>query len=151
MDEINNKQLNKAYKENEDSSFIEYGLTTVDNPYDVFTQFDQWFLYDISKGYYTCSYLGRVVTLSERYSDEENFDSVGEAIDTIIALDPFNLYKKVSRKVSFDDIHQKDISHPLSKEDRAILTTSIALSDAKQASRRNRRKDILQYATSVTT
>jgi len=126
-----------------DETYTEFGLTTIDNPYDVFTQFDQWFLYDISKGYYTCAYLGRVATISDKFSDKENFDSVGEAIDEIIALDPFNIYKKVSRTVKFSDIHPKDILEPISNSQKDILERSIKLSDQKKASKRNMRKDIL--------
>ena len=31
-----------------------YRLTTLDNPYNPFTEWDQWFFFDMSKGYNTC-------------------------------------------------------------------------------------------------
>ena len=35
-------------------------ITTTDNPFDFFTQFDDWFQFDESKGYHTCSYVARI-------------------------------------------------------------------------------------------
>lgn len=69
-------------------------LTTFDNPYDPFRQFDQWFLFDEEKGYHTCAYLGRVARTSEQMSDEENAAEIERAIDEIIKFDFRNVYKK---------------------------------------------------------
>lgn len=69
-------------------------LTTFDNPYDPFRQFDQWFLFDEEKGYHTCAYLGRVARTSEQMSDEENAAEIERAIDEIIKFDFRNIYKK---------------------------------------------------------
>ena len=71
-------------------------LTTFDNPYDPFEQFTSWFLFDVEKGYDSCSYLGRIARTSEQLSDEENEAEIERAIDEIIKYDPFNIYKKVS-------------------------------------------------------
>lgn len=38
-----------------------YYLTTVDNPYNPSTQFDEWLAYDMQKGYNSCGYLSRAV------------------------------------------------------------------------------------------
>lgn len=70
-------------------------LTTFDNPYNPFTQFEQWFLFDIEKGHNTCDYLGRIARTSEQLSDEENDLEIERAIDEIIKLDFMNKYKKV--------------------------------------------------------
>ena len=70
-------------------------LTTFDNPFDPFTQFTQWFLFDVDKGYNTCDYLGRIARTSEQFSDEENDAEVERAIDEIIRYDVRNIYKKV--------------------------------------------------------
>lgn len=75
-------------------------LTTFDNPYDPFEQFDQWFLFDVEKGYNSCAYLARVAKTSDSLSDEENDREVERAIDEIIKYDPFGIYKKVKRKTT---------------------------------------------------
>ena len=35
-------------------------LTTNDNPFDFFEQFDDWYKFDESKGYCTCSLIARI-------------------------------------------------------------------------------------------
>ena len=75
----------------------EYRLTTVDNPYNPFTQFDSWFLFDTEKGYNTCGYLARISKTSDTLSDEENEAQVQKAIDEIIKYDFNNIYKRVKR------------------------------------------------------
>lgn len=72
-------------------------LTTVDNPFDPFEQFDSWFLFDEEKGYHTCAYLGRVARTSEQFSDEENYKEIERAIDEIIKYDFMNIYRKVNK------------------------------------------------------
>lgn len=75
-------------------------ITTFDNPYDPFTQFNHWFLFDTEKGYNTCAYLDRIAKVSEEFSDEENNLAIERAIDEIIKYDFRNIYKKVSRTAS---------------------------------------------------
>lgn len=72
-------------------------LTTFDNPYDPFEQFQSWFLFDVEKGYNSCAYLGRIARTSEQLSDEENNIIIEDAIDDIIKYDFMNIYKKVKR------------------------------------------------------
>ena len=72
-------------------------LTTFDNPYDPFEQFSLWFLFDVEKGYNTCSYLARVAKLSDDFSQKETDEEIERAIDEIIKYDFMNIYKKVFR------------------------------------------------------
>lgn len=73
-------------------------LTTFDNPFDPFEQFTSWFLFDIEKGYNSCSYLARIARTSDQFTEEENDKEVERAIDEIIKYDFRNIYKKVTKK-----------------------------------------------------
>ena len=54
-------------------------ITTFDNPYDPFENFDEWFLFDTEKGYNTCAYLARIARTSDQFSDEENEKEIERA------------------------------------------------------------------------
>ena len=71
-------------------------LTTIDNPYNPFEQFTSWFLFDVEKGYNTCSYLARIVNFTEDMTEQERDAENERAIDEIIELNPLNIYKKVT-------------------------------------------------------
>ena len=73
-------------------------LTTNDNPFDPFEQFTSWFLFDVEKGYYTCSRLARIAQLSDDMTQKEQDEEVERAIDEIIKYDFLDIYKKVKRE-----------------------------------------------------
>lgn len=75
-------------------------LTTFDNPFDPFTQFDSWFAFDVEKGYYSCSRLARIAKLSDDLSEKEVDEETERAIDEIIKYDFTNSYKKVYKQAS---------------------------------------------------
>nr|DAI45396.1 MAG TPA: hypothetical protein [Caudoviricetes sp.] len=70
-------------------------LTTCDNPFNPFTQFTKWLLYDVEKGYNTCDYLGRIAVTSDEFTPEEAQFYNEQAIDEIIKHDYRNIYRKV--------------------------------------------------------
>ena len=70
-------------------------LTTLDNPYDPFTQFDAWYSYDESKGYHTCAYLARITRESNELSEPDEQIAIDLAIDEIVKMNTIGLYKKV--------------------------------------------------------
>lgn len=72
-------------------------LTTVDNPFDPFEQFTSWYMFDVEKGYNTCSYLARIAKLSDDMSQDEVDIETERAIDEIIKYDFMNIYTKVYR------------------------------------------------------
>jgi hypothetical protein len=57
-------------------------------------------LFDIEKGYNSCSYLARIANISEEMSDEETNAEINRAIDEILRLNPLPIYKKAFRKVT---------------------------------------------------
>jgi hypothetical protein len=71
-------------------------LTTLDNPYDPFKQFDEWYAFDESMGYHTCSYVARIAKTSDELSEEDESLAIEQAIDEIISLNVLGIYKKVS-------------------------------------------------------
>ena len=70
-------------------------LTTFDNPYNPFTQFERWFLFDTEKGYNSCGYLARIARTSDEMSESEYDSEIESAIDEIIKYDFRNIYRKV--------------------------------------------------------
>lgn len=62
-------------------------LTTIDNPFSPKTEFDQWFAFDIQKGYNSCGLLDRVCKTSDNLSDALVADDVEEAIQWILDHD----------------------------------------------------------------
>jgi len=69
-------------------------ITTYDNPYDYFKQFDEWLAFDRSMGYYTLEYLARIVRDAPDLSEEQENEEVEAAIDSIIEWNG-SLYKKI--------------------------------------------------------
>ena len=77
-----------------------YALSTKDNPYNPFDQFDSWYQFDMDKGYCSCSYLARIARTSDQLTEEENNQEIERAIDEIIKYDFMNNYIKVKKEVS---------------------------------------------------
>lgn len=73
-----------------------YELTTVDNPFDKFEDYDNWLLYDIEKGYGTNELLARIMKDTKSYTDKEFNEALSDVIDEIIKNDFTGMYKKVS-------------------------------------------------------
>ena len=73
-------------------------LTTIDNPFNPFDDFTSWFMYDVEKGYNSCSYVARIAKTSEQFTEKENNEEIERAIDEIIEHDFMNIYVKVTRE-----------------------------------------------------
>lgn len=78
------------------SDTVEYMLTTVDNPWNPFTNFDEWRAFDEARGYHTSAFLARIVRTSEALSDEQQSYAIEQAIDEIVQENVLGLYRKVS-------------------------------------------------------
>jgi hypothetical protein len=76
---------------------VEHMLTTSDNPFNPFTEWNEWFVFDTSHGYHTASYLARVVKTSEELSEPDQILANEQAIDEIVKEDVNGLYLKVTR------------------------------------------------------
>lgn len=71
-------------------------LSTIDNPFNPFENFDSWFLFDVEKGYNSCAYLARITKMSDEFTEDEEAEEIERAIDEIIKYDFMNLYIKVT-------------------------------------------------------
>jgi hypothetical protein len=75
----------------------EYMLTTVDNPFDPFTRFDEWLEYDSKMGYNTPAFLDRIARVSNDLSEPDQALAIQEAIDEIVYENVSGMWRKVSR------------------------------------------------------
>ena len=77
---------------------MRYALTTIDNPFNPITNFDDWYEYDESNGYCTSGYLARIVATINELNDYDQDRAIADAIDEIIAMNPDGFYKKIIKK-----------------------------------------------------
>ena len=75
----------------------EHMLSTKDNPFDPFTQFEAWNTWDTQAGYHTLSVLGRLVRTSDSLSEAQQSFAIEQAIDEVIQADVLDVFIKVSR------------------------------------------------------
>ena len=75
-------------------------LTTIDNPYDPFEDFDKWFIEDSIRGHNTCGLIDRIAKTSDSFGESRNARIMEAAYDEIIKNDLEKKYKKVYRKES---------------------------------------------------
>ena len=80
---------------------VQYMLTTTDNPYNPFTEFKQWYVYDSMLGYHTPSYLARITKTSDELSKSDQELAIEYAIDEIVELNVIGVYRKVSQDSTF--------------------------------------------------
>lgn len=78
-----------------ETSLHECMLSTIDNPYNPFDNFDEWYRYDMDKGWDSSGRLARIAQISDDMSDEEEEMENERAIDLIIKNDFLNVFIKV--------------------------------------------------------
>lgn len=81
----------------------EFMLSLIDNPFDYFTDFRSWRMFDIdysqkNNTLLCCEYLARVADLRDDMTQKERDQEIERAIDTIILHDFRNVYKKISKE-----------------------------------------------------
>ena len=97
-------------------------LTTIDNPYNPFKDFENWYRYDELHGYSTCGLLARITTMNENalMTDTEEKELIENSIDQIIEMNN-KLYKKVFEKDSFENKNFDSKSEKESKDTTKVL------------------------------
>lgn len=71
-------------------------LSTIDNPYSPFYEYDEWYAWDSRQGYNTPSFLARVAFVSDNLSEADYNLAIEEAIDEIVKENVLGLYIKVT-------------------------------------------------------
>lgn len=76
-------------------------ITTIDNPFDPIDDFNNWFLFDVEKGYYSCNKIARLIEEFDGMTQVEEDQQLEKAIDRLIQIDPLDIYKKVVKEDYF--------------------------------------------------
>lgn len=61
-------------------------LTTMDNKYDPFKDFDQWLVEDQRLGHNCCSIQAEIANTSSNLNDEDNITITNKAIDDFVTI-----------------------------------------------------------------
>lgn len=72
-------------------------LSTIDNPWNPYTNWDEWFAYDTAAGYHSCSFLARVCNFSDEVSEADQDRAIQLAIDEIVRENVLGIYIKVTK------------------------------------------------------
>jgi len=78
----------------------EHLLTTIDNPWNPWTNYDEWWQWDRAHGYDTPGYLARVVNTSFDLSEADQALAIEQAIDEICKLNVNGLYTKATNPIA---------------------------------------------------
>jgi hypothetical protein len=70
-------------------------LTTIDNPFNPYTQYEEWYAYDQAKGYHTTAFLARIARTSDDLSEADEDLAMESAIDEIVRENVSGIYRKV--------------------------------------------------------
>lgn len=73
-------------------------LTTIDNPFNPFEQFVDWYMFDCQKGYNTYSRIARLMPDDDSLSSIEKDRIEDSIIDRMIQHDPLGIYTKVDEE-----------------------------------------------------
>ncbi len=76
----------------------EFLLTTIDNPFNPFTQWNDWKRLDEDMGYFTCNYLARIARTSDDLSDADMIQAIDNAINEIVKLNVNGMYRKIYKQ-----------------------------------------------------
>lgn len=68
-------------------------LSTTDNMYNPFTDFDNWYAYDQAHNYGTCEYIDRLSSWAYMLSDEEQQIAINDAVQRAYDASPKGMYK----------------------------------------------------------
>lgn len=76
---------------------VPFWITSNDNPFNPFLEFEKWYKFDEEKGYKTCERIAKLAHVDyELFTEHENEIEIGRAILFLINLfEPVDLYRMV--------------------------------------------------------
>ena len=77
-------------------------ITTIDNPYDFFDDFDRWYAYDLSHGYNTCATVDRMANTSLEESSYNYNKEIERVVDKLCKWNLNGKYRKISKTYFVD-------------------------------------------------
>jgi hypothetical protein len=75
-------------------------LTTIDNPFNPYKDFEKWLNYDEEKGYRTLETVARVANVSDEMPDKLYEKEVERAVDFLVRMNALGIYKKITKEES---------------------------------------------------
>ena len=72
-----------------------YMITTIDNEWNPFTNFLEWFARDRQLGYNTCQWIDAYTKTSSELDDETIEADVDNGVSDFLSLNPFGMHYKV--------------------------------------------------------
>lgn len=73
-------------------------LTTVDNPHNPWTNFDEWYAFDEAAGYHTTGLLARITITSDQLSEADQSVAIEAAIDEIVRFNVSGVHRKIDEQ-----------------------------------------------------
>ena len=70
-------------------------ISTVDNPHNPLTHFEEWLAFDIRSGYNSLGLLGRVANTAPDLTEDESLTEIERAIDEIVEENVLGVSTKV--------------------------------------------------------
>lgn len=84
-------------------------ITTTDNKFNPFTQFERWKAYDENEcGYYSLSYLARIAVVSPELSQAEMDRAIEDACDEICEMDLRFISPATGKEVGYVKVVEKE-------------------------------------------
>lgn len=83
-------------------------VTTLDNPYNFFKQFDEWYAFDTQMGYNTCSYIDRIAKTSNSMSEHDRKQVINDAVDEIVRFNLTGNYIMVEQEDDDDEENEEN-------------------------------------------
>ena len=95
---------------------IDVLITTIDNPFSPYTQWDEWYAYDEQRGYCTCGLVAMFVETTNELGEQHETLNVYDAYRRIKNVDLMNLYVLVdsdNNRHEFDELPLSDVDQEL--------------------------------------